>query len=108
MKRCHNQSYILPQQPHPVDLPVVRLPAPGLPVLLLLPRLGVLLLLVMLLVRASNKGSGRFHNHGEGPNPTWAFSWLEAPTSAFTFNTLLRHYAKGALIPWSLIVKLGP
>ena len=24
---------------------------------------------------------------------TRAFSWLEAPTSAFTFNTLLRHYA---------------
>ena len=25
--------------------------------------------------------------------PTWAFSWLKAPTSAFTFKTLLRHYA---------------
>ena len=23
-----------------------------------------------------------------------AFSWLKAPTSAFTFKTLLRHYAK--------------
>ena len=26
-----------------------------------------------------------------------AFSWLKAPTSAFTFKTLLRHYAKWAL-----------
>ena len=25
--------------------------------------------------------------------PTRAFSWLKAPTSAFTFMTLLRHYA---------------
>ena len=31
--------------------------------------------------------------------PTWAFSWLKAPTSAFTFKTLLRHYAKRALTP---------
>ena len=30
--------------------------------------------------------------------PTRAFSWLKAPTSAFTFKTLLRHYAKQALI----------
>ena len=29
--------------------------------------------------------------------PTRAFSWLEAPTSTFTFKTLLRHYAKQAL-----------
>ena len=28
--------------------------------------------------------------------PTRAFSWLKAPTSAFTFKTLLRHYAKRA------------
>ena len=26
--------------------------------------------------------------------PTRAFSWLKAPTSALTFKTLLRHYAK--------------
>ena len=26
--------------------------------------------------------------------PTRAFSWLKAPTSTFTFKTLLRHYAK--------------
>ena len=28
--------------------------------------------------------------------PTRAFSWLKAPTSAFTFKTLLRYYAKQA------------
>ena len=39
--------------------------------------------------------------------PTRAFSWLKAPTSAFTFKTLLRHYAKRALTPRSLNVKLG-
>ena len=32
--------------------------------------------------------------------PTRAFSWLKVPTSAFTFKTLLRHYAKLALAPW--------
>ena len=32
--------------------------------------------------------------------PTRAFSWLKAPTSTFTFKTLLRHYAKWALTPW--------
>ena len=31
--------------------------------------------------------------------PTRASSWLKAPTSAFTFKTLLRHYAKWALSP---------
>ena len=40
-------------------------------------------------------------------DPTRAFSWLKAPTSAFTFKTLLRHYAKQALTPRSLNVKLG-
>ena len=40
--------------------------------------------------------------------PTRAFSWLKVPTSAFTFKTLLRHYAKQALTPRSLNVKLGP
>ena len=40
--------------------------------------------------------------------PTRAFSWLKAATAAFTFKTLLRHYAKRALIPRSLNVKLGP
>ena len=33
---------------------------------------------------------------------------LKAATTAFTFNTLLRHYAKRALTPRSLNVKLGP
>ena len=32
--------------------------------------------------------------------PTRAFSWLKVPTSAFTFKTLLRHYAKRALTGW--------
>ena len=31
--------------------------------------------------------------------PTRAFSWLKAATTAFTFKTLLRHYAKQALTP---------
>ena len=39
--------------------------------------------------------------------PIRAFSWLKAATTAFTFKTLLRHYAKRALTPWSLNVKLG-
>ena len=40
--------------------------------------------------------------------PTRAFSWLKAATTAFSFKTLLRHYAKRALTPRSLNVKLGP
>ena len=40
--------------------------------------------------------------------PTRAFSWLKAATTASTFKTLLRHYAKRALTPRSLNVKLGP
>ena len=40
--------------------------------------------------------------------PTRAFSWLKAATTAFTCKTLLRHYAKWALTPQSLNVKLGP
>ena len=39
--------------------------------------------------------------------PTRAFSWFKAATTAFTFKTLLRHYAKRALTPRSLNVKLG-
>ena len=31
--------------------------------------------------------------------PTRAFSWLKVSTSAFTFKTLSRHYAKRALTP---------
>ena len=41
-------------------------------------------------------------------SPTRAFSWLKAATTAFKFKTLLRHYAKQALTPRSLNVKLGP
>ena len=40
--------------------------------------------------------------------PTRAFSSLKTATTAFTFKTLLRHYAKRALTPRSLNVKLGP
>ena len=39
---------------------------------------------------------------------TRAFSWLKLATTAFTFKTLLRQYAKRALTPRSLNVKLGP
>ena len=39
--------------------------------------------------------------------PTRAFSWLKAATTAFTFKTLLRHYAKRALTPRSLNMKFG-
>ena len=35
-------------------------------------------------------------------------SQAQAPSSAFTFKTLLRHYAKRVLTPRSLNVKLGP
>ena len=42
------------------------------------------------------------YNHGKGP------SWLKASTSASTFKTLLKHYAKWALTPLSLNVKLAP
>ena len=49
----------------------------------------------------------KFYNHKEGPYYR-AFSWLKASTSPFTFKTLLRHYAKQAVTPRSLNVKLGP
>ena len=39
--------------------------------------------------------------------PTRAFFCLKAVTTAFTFKTLLRHYAKWALTPQSLNMKLG-
>ena len=32
--------------------------------------------------------------------PTRAFSWLKAATTAFTFKTVLGHYAKQALTQW--------
>ena len=40
--------------------------------------------------------------------PTRAFSWWKAATTAFTFKTLLRHYAKQVLTPRFLNMKLGP
>ena len=40
--------------------------------------------------------------------PTRAFSWLKAASTAFKFKTLLRNYAKWALTPRSLNVKLDP
>ena len=38
-------------------------------------------------ISASNEGYPKVRNHGKGP--TWAFSWLKAATTAFTFKTLL-------------------
>ena len=38
----------------------------------------------------------------KGKAPTRAFSWLKAPTSAFTFKTLLRHYANHPLMNFAL------
>ena len=32
--------------------------------------------MIMISSIASNEGSRRFHNHGEGPSPRRAFSWL--------------------------------
>ena len=60
--------------------------------------------------RASNEGSRRFPENFTITEkaPVRAISWLKAPTSAFTFKTLLRHYAKQVLTPRSLNVKLGP
>ena len=55
---------------------------------------------------ASNRSIRRFIITEKAP--TRAFSWLKAATTTFTFKTLLRHYAKWALTPRSLNVKLGP
>ena len=35
-------------------------------------------------------------------------SQAQAPSSAFTFKTLLRHYAKRTLTPRYVVVKLSP
>ena len=40
--------------------------------------------------------------------PIFAFSWVKALTTTFTFKTLLRQYAKRELTQLSLNVKLGP
>ena len=50
-------------------------------------------------IRVNCESVSRCFQQGE----VGAFSWLKAPTSAFTFKTLLRHYAKRAFT-----VKLGP
>ena len=55
---------------------------------------------------ASKSSIRRFVITKKAPNR--AFSWLKAAITAFTFKTLLRHYAKRALTPRSLNVKLGP
>ena len=62
--------------------------------------------LVSVVTSASKKSIRRFVITEKAP--TRAFSWLKAATTAFTFKTLLRHYAKRALTPRSLNVKLGP
>ena len=36
--------------------------------------------------------------------PTRAFSWLKAATTAFTFKTLLRHYANQPAVPYDFYV----
>ena len=56
---------------------------------------------------ASKRSIRRFVITEKAPT-IMAFSWLKAATTAFTFKTLLRHYAKQALTLWSLNVKLGP
>ena len=38
--------------------------------------------------------------------PTMAFPLLKAPTGAFTFKTLLRHYAQWTLTPREILVNL--
>ena len=62
--------------------------------------------LVCVCTSASKSSIRRFVITEKAPNR--AFSWLKAATTAFTFKTLLRHYAKQALTPRSLNVKLGP
>ena len=52
----------------------------------------------IVLLGASNEGYRKVRNHGEGPY----FCWLKGA------KTLLRHYAKRALTPRSLNMKLGP
>ena len=59
--------------------------------------------LIGVVIRDSNEGYPKVRNL-----PTRAFSWLKTATTTFTFKTLLRHYAKRALTPRSLNVKLDP
>ena len=55
--------------------------------------------LARLVSSASKSSIRRFVITEEAPSR--AFSWLKAATTAFTFKTLLRHYAKQALTPRS-------
>ena len=59
------------------------------------------------IVTSASKRSIRRFVITEKTPTTRAFSWLKAATTVFTFKTLLRQYAKRALTPWSLNVKLG-
>ena len=64
---------------------------------------------VLLITSAANRSTGSTTGCTITEKaPTRAFSWLKAATTAFTFKTLLRHYAKQVLTPRSLNVKLGP
>ena len=39
-------------------------------------------------IELQTKDHTKVYNHGEGPYPTRAFSWLRAATTAFTLKTL--------------------
>ena len=51
--------------------------------------------------RASNEGYAKVRKDFTITEKafTMAFSWLKAPTSAFTIKTLIKHYAKQTLTP---------
>ena len=66
----------------------------------------IMIMVITLVTSASRSSNRRFVITEKAP--TRAFSWLKAATTAFTLKTLLRHYAKRALTPRSLNVKLGP
>ena len=51
--------------------------------------------IVSIVISAANRLIGEVVQSRRRPLlPTRAFSWLKVPTSAFTFKTLIRHYAK--------------
>ena len=58
------------------------------------------MVLMMIIISAASRLIGEVVQSRRRP--------LLGPTSAFTFKTLLRHYAKRALTPRFLNVKLGP
>ena len=63
--------------------------------------------IVRVITSAPKRSIRRFITTEKAPTSR-AFSWLKAAATAFTLKTLLRHYAKLALTPRSLNVKLGP